>query len=207
MALLRRHLPAIISLLLLSTAVLYMVLHNDQLSAVLATWRRIDTPHLVTAIALIILAQLAVGWRCRIILDGDGLREPNMFWPLVRIQMVTLFAAHGAIIPGFAEVAKATMLKLRFDISAARSVKLVIYERICTAIGFMMVGLLTTPPLFLVEVPLTTCDRPAIALACRLGHARNDPCAGKPQYLDWLFKNRLVRFELPASRPALSSAP
>lgn len=153
MALLRRHLPAIISLLLLSTAVLYMVLHNDQLSAVLATWRRIDTPHLVTAIALIILAQLAVGWRCRIILDGDGLREPNMFWPLVRIQMVTLFAAHGAIIPGFAEVAKATMLKLRFDISAARSVKLVIYERICTAIGFMMVGLLTTPPLFLVEVP------------------------------------------------------
>jgi hypothetical protein len=100
-----------------------------------------------------ILAQLTVAWRCRVILQGDGLREPNMFWSLVRIQMVTLFAAHGAIIPGFAEVAKATMLKLRFDISTARSVKLVIYERICTAVGFMMVGLLATPPLFLLEVP------------------------------------------------------
>jgi uncharacterized membrane protein YbhN (UPF0104 family) len=153
MVLLRRHLPAIISLLLLGAAVLYLVLRNDQLSAVLTTWRRIDTPHLVTAIALMILAQLAVGWRCRVILEGDGLREPNMFWPLVRIQMVTLFAAHGAIVPGFAEAAKATMLKLRFDISAARSVKLVIYERICTAIGFMMVGLLATPPLFLLEMP------------------------------------------------------
>jgi uncharacterized membrane protein YbhN (UPF0104 family) len=154
MVLLRRHLPALVSLLLLGAAVLYLVLRNDQLSVVVATWRRIDTPHLVTAISLMILAQLTIAWRCRVILDGDGLREANMFWSLVRIQMVTLFAAHGAILPGFADVAKATMLKLRFDISAARSVKLVIYERICTAIGFMMVGLLATPPLFLLDVPL-----------------------------------------------------
>ena len=153
MALLRRHLPAIISLLLLGAALLYLVLRNDQLSAVLATWRRIDMPHLVTAVTLMSLAQLTVAWRCRVILEGDGLREASMFWPLVRIQMVTLFAAHGAIIPGFADVAKATMLKLRFDISAARSVKLVVYERTCTAIGFMMVGLLAIAPLFFLEVP------------------------------------------------------
>jgi uncharacterized membrane protein YbhN (UPF0104 family) len=153
MALLRRHLPAIISLLLLGAALLYLVLRNDQLSAVLATWRRIDMPHLVTAVTLMSLAQLTVAWRCRVILEGDGLREASMFWPLVRIQMVTLFAAHGAIIPGSADVAKATMLKLRFDISAARSVKLVVYERTCTAIGFMMVGLLAIAPLFFLEVP------------------------------------------------------
>jgi uncharacterized membrane protein YbhN (UPF0104 family) len=153
MALLRRHLPAIISLLLLGAALLYLALRNDQLSAVLATWRRIDMPHLVTAVTLMSLAQLTVAWRCRVILEGDGLREASMFWPLVRIQMVTLFAAHGAIIPGFADVAKATMLKLRFDISAARSVKLVVYERTCTAIGFMMVGLLAIAPLFFLEVP------------------------------------------------------
>ena len=102
MASLRRHLPAIISLLLLGAAVLYLVLRNDQLLAVLATWRRIDTPDLVGAIGLVILAQLVVAWRCRVILEGDGLREPQMFWSLGRIQMVTLFAAHGAIIPGFA---------------------------------------------------------------------------------------------------------
>jgi hypothetical protein len=116
---------------------------------VLARWQRIDTPHLLTAIALMILAQLTVAWRCRVILEGDGLREPNMFWSLVRIQMVTLFSARGAIVPGFVEVAKARVLKLRFDISTARSVKLVIHERICTAVGFMMVRLLATPPLFL----------------------------------------------------------
>ena len=43
------------------------------------------------------------------------------------------------------------MLKLRFDVSAALSVKLVIYERICTEIGFMMVGLLTTAPLYVLQ--------------------------------------------------------
>jgi hypothetical protein len=153
MALLRRHLPAIISLLLLGAAIVYLVLRNDQLSAVLATWRRIGTLDLVASIALVILAQLTVAWRCRVILEGDELHEPSMFWVLARIQMVTLFAAHVAIIPGVADVAKATMLKLRFNISAPRSVKLVIYERICTAIGFMMVGFLATPPLFLLEVP------------------------------------------------------
>jgi uncharacterized membrane protein YbhN (UPF0104 family) len=153
MASLRRHLPAIISLLLLGAAVLYLVLRNDQLLAALATWRRIDTPDLVGAIGLVILAQLVVAWRCRVILEGDGLREPQMFWSLGRIQMMTLFAAHGAIIPGFADVAKATMLKLRFDVSAARSVKLVVYERICTAVGVIMVGLLAAPPLFLLQVP------------------------------------------------------
>jgi hypothetical protein len=66
--------------------------------------------------------------------------------------MVTLFAAHGAIIPGFADVAKATMLKLRFDVSATRSVKFVIYERMCSMIGYMMVGLLATLPLFFLQV-------------------------------------------------------
>jgi hypothetical protein len=153
MASLRRHLPAIISLLLLGVAVLYLLVRNDQLLAVVATWRRIDAPDLVGAIGLVILGQLVVAWRCRVILEGDGLREPQMFWSLGRIQMVTLFAAHGAIIPGFADVAKAAMLKLRFDVSAARSVKLVVYERICTAVGLIILGLLAAPPLFLLQVP------------------------------------------------------
>ena len=75
-----------------------------------------------------ILAQFTVAWRCRVILESDGITEPNLFWPNFRIQMVTLFAAHGAAVPGFADVAKGTMLKLRFEISIARSVKLVVYD-------------------------------------------------------------------------------
>ena len=208
MASLRRHLPAIISLLLLGAGVLYLVIRNDQLSAVLATWRRIDPLHLVAAIALMILAQLAVGWRCRIILEGDGLREPNMFWPLVHIQMVTLFAAHGAIIPGFTEAAKATMFKLRFNISAARSVKLVIYERICTAIGFMMVGLLTTPPLFLVEVPSLRVIVPLllfaglVMLATIFALANRNISTGSPR-IDWFLSSFLQVAQLYHRRRSL----
>jgi glycosyltransferase 2 family protein len=151
-AFLKRNVPAIVSLIFLGAAILYLASRNDQISAVLAAWRRINTPDLVGAIGLIILSQLCVAWRCRVIIEGDGLRRSDLFWANLRIQMVTLFAAHGAVIPGFADVAKATMLKLRFDISAARSVKFVVYERMCSMIGYMMVGLLAAPPLFFLHV-------------------------------------------------------
>jgi hypothetical protein len=151
-AFLKRNAPAIVSLVLLGAAILYLASRKDQLSAVLAAWRRIDTLDLAGAIGLIIVSQLCAAWRCRVIFEGDGLRVPNLFWANLRIQMVTLFAAHGAIIPSFADIAKATMLKLRFNISAARSVKLVVYERMCSVIGYMMVGLLATPPLFFLQV-------------------------------------------------------
>jgi hypothetical protein len=131
---------------------LYLASRKDELSAVAAAWRRIDTLDLAVAIGLIMISQLSVAWRCCVILEGDGLCRPDLFWANLRIQMVTLFAAHGAIIPGFADIAKATMLKLRFDISAARSVKFVVYERICSMIGYMMVGLLATLPLFFLQV-------------------------------------------------------
>jgi lysylphosphatidylglycerol synthase-like protein len=151
-AFLQRNVPAIVSLILLGAGILYLASRKDELSAVAAAWRRIDTLDLAGAIGLIIISQLSVAWRCRVILEGDGLRRSDLFWANLRIQMVTLFAAHGAIIPGFADVAKATMLKLRFDISAARAVKFVIYERMCSMIGYMMVGLLATPPLFFLQV-------------------------------------------------------
>jgi Lysylphosphatidylglycerol synthase TM region len=149
---LKRNGPAIVSLTLLGAAILYLASRKDELSAVVAAWRRIDTPDLFGAIGLIMLSQLSVAWRCCVIFEADGLHRPNLFWSNLRIQMVTLFASHGAIIPGFADVAKATMVKLRFDISAARSVKLVVYERMCSAIGYMMVGLLATLPLYFLRV-------------------------------------------------------
>ena len=152
-AFLKRNFPAIISLVLLVAAILYLASRDDKLSAVVAAWRRIDMLDLAGAIGLILISQLSVAWRCRVILEGDGLHRPDLFWANLRIQMVTLFAAHGAVIPGFADVAKATMLKLRFNISAARSVKFVVYERVCSVIGYMMVGLLATPPLFFLQVP------------------------------------------------------
>ncbi len=151
-AFLKRNFPAIISLIFLGAAILYLASREDQISAVLAAWRRIDTPDLVGAIGLIILSQLCVAWRCCIIFEGDGLRGPNLFWPNLRIQMVTLFAAHGAVVPGLTDAAKATMVKLRFDISAGRAVKLVVYERACSVLGYMMVGLLATPALYFLQV-------------------------------------------------------
>jgi len=148
----KRNVPGIVSLTFLGAAILYLASRSDQISAVLAAWRRIDTPDLVGAIGLVILSQLCVAWRCCIVFEGDGFREPNLFWPNLRIQLVTLFAAHGAVIPGLTDVAKATMVKLRFDVSAARSVKLVVYERTCSVLGYMMVGLLATPALYFLQV-------------------------------------------------------
>jgi hypothetical protein len=152
-AFLKRNLPAIVSLIFLGGAILYLASRKDQVSAVFVAWHRIDTPDLVGAIGLMILAQFTVAWRCRVILEADGVPEPTLFWSNLRIQMVALFAAHGAVVPGFADIAKATMLKLRFEISVARSVKLVVYERVCALSGYMMVGLLATPSLVFLQVP------------------------------------------------------
>ena len=82
---------------------------------------------LAGAAGLILISQLCVDCRCRIIFEGDGLGRCGAFWPNLRIRLVTLFAAHGFIIPGLSDVAKATMFKLHFGISAAQSAKLVVY--------------------------------------------------------------------------------
>jgi hypothetical protein len=99
---------------------------------------------LVGVVGLILLSQLCVACRCRVIFEGDGLGRCGAFWPNLSIQPATLFAAGGFIIPGLSEVAKAKMFKLHFGVSAARCVKRVIHERICAVVGCMMVGLLTT---------------------------------------------------------------
>jgi Lysylphosphatidylglycerol synthase TM region len=149
----RRNLPAIISLTLLAASVAYIGLRQNLVSSVLAAWGRIDAPHIFGAIAFNLLVQCAVAWRCSVIYRGDGLRSRRMFLPNLRIQLVTLFAGHCAIVPGFAEVAKGTLVKLRFDIAVVRAMKLIIYERVCSAVGYMMIGLLVLPLAFAYDVP------------------------------------------------------
>jgi lysylphosphatidylglycerol synthase-like protein len=197
-ALLKRNAAATVSLILFGAAILYLASRNEELAAVVTAWRRIDTVDLAGAVGLIIISQLSVAWRCRVILESDGLHRPDLFWVNLRIQMVTLFAGYGAIVPGFAEVAKATMLKLRFNISAARSVKLVVYERMCAVIGYMMVGLLATPPLFFLQVrpllvigPLLLWLVGFVMLGVILVLASRDIFTGYSTF-DWLISN-LVR--------------
>jgi uncharacterized membrane protein YbhN (UPF0104 family) len=149
---LKRNAPAIVSLAFLGAVALYLATRRNEVSAVVAAWRRIDTTDLAVAIGLVLLSQLCVAWRCYIIFERDGLRQRNLFWSNLRIQMVAVFAAHGAVIPGLADAAKATLVKLRFGISAVRSVKLIVYERMCAVLGYMMVGLLATPVLYFMRV-------------------------------------------------------
>ena len=52
--------------------------------------------------------------------------------------------ANGAPISALADVAKATMLKLRFSLTTGRSIRLILYERICGLLGTVVVGLLFT---------------------------------------------------------------
>jgi hypothetical protein len=102
-AFLKRNVPAIVSFIFLGAAILYLASRKDQASAVFTAWRRIDTLDFVGAIGLMILAQFTVAWRCRVIFEADAVPEPKLFWSNLRIQMVALFAALCAVVPGFAD--------------------------------------------------------------------------------------------------------
>ncbi|HLH12714.1 MAG TPA: lysylphosphatidylglycerol synthase transmembrane domain-containing protein [Methylovirgula sp.] len=186
MRFIKRNLPAIISLVLLATAILYLGLRHSQFTAIAKAWGRIDAADLAGAIVLTFLAQLTIAWRCRIIYEGDGLTAASMTLANLRIQLVSLFAGHCAIVPGFADIAKGTMVKLRYEIQIARALKYVVYERVCTAVGYMMVGILAMPFFFSFRMPFWLILAPAliwlgggILLAAIMFMARRPVATGK----------------------------
>jgi hypothetical protein len=61
---------------------------------------------------------------------------------MFRIQLVSQFAGHGAPISALGDLARAAMLKLRFDVTMGRAVRIVFYERVAGALGAAVVGLI-----------------------------------------------------------------
>src|SRR5262249_908155 len=74
------------------------------------------------------------------------------FRSIYRIQLISLFVAHGAPISAIADLARAAMVNLRYRLTAGRSVRLVLYERLCAPLGPVIVGLVASIPLLAVSV-------------------------------------------------------
>jgi hypothetical protein len=95
--------------------------------------------------------QLTAAWRLQIIMSAD--HSAANLASLTRIQLLSLFIAHGAPISALADLAKAAILALRYNLSAARALRLIVYERALGAIGLVCTGAMFLVIQFLV-VPI-----------------------------------------------------
>ena len=86
------------------------------------------------------LFQTTATWRLQAIMAFDGVQGVQ-FQSLFRIQLISQFVAHGAPISAIAELARAAMLKLHYHLTLARSIRLVLYDRVSGAAGAFVFGL------------------------------------------------------------------
>ena len=141
------------SSLMLLAAIGYILSKQDQLSTIVDVWRQIDKWYFALAVLLTLVLLHATGaWRLQSIMSFDGV--PNVqFRSVYRIQLISLFVAHGAPISAIADLARAAMVNLRYRLTAGRSVRLILYERICAAIGAVILGLVASIALLAVSTP------------------------------------------------------
>lgn len=131
---------ALMSSLLLLAAILYVVTREDSLAALLDVWGRTKTAPFLFAVVILIVLQLGVAFRLKVIFSADGVDQVSV-WPLFRIQLVSQFAANGAPISALSDLARAALVKLRFGLRMGRSIRLVLYDKIFGALGAIVFGL------------------------------------------------------------------
>lgn len=124
------------SLLLLGA--IFALLRGNNVTSLLEVWRRLDSISLVGAVILAMAIQLTAAWRLQIIMSAD--HSAANLASLTRIQLLSLFIAHGAPISALADLAKVAILALRYNLSAARALRLIVYERALGAIGLVCTG-------------------------------------------------------------------
>ena len=90
-----------------------------------------------------LVVQAVSAYRVKIITAAEALHSIG-YQSLFRIQLISQFIAYGAPISALSDLAKAAMIKLRFDLPLGQSVRIVLYERICGALGAVVIGLLAT---------------------------------------------------------------
>jgi glycosyltransferase 2 family protein len=135
---------ALASSILLLGAVFFILTRARDLDAVFDVWRRADKWAFSLAIVLtIVLVQSTGAWRLMTIMAADGVDNVG-FRPLFRIQLISQFVAHGAPISAIADLARAAMVKLRFKLRSGRSVRIIVYERICGVLGAVASGIVAS---------------------------------------------------------------
>ena len=134
---------AFASSLLLFAAILYFLSRKQGLDAFVDVLRRTGAVSFCVAVLLMLVVQGISAYRVKIITAAEALHSTG-YRSLVRIQLISQFIAYGAPISALSDLAKAAMIKLRFDLPLGQSIRIVLYERICGALGAIVIGLLTT---------------------------------------------------------------
>ena len=129
--------------LLLFAAILYFLSRKQGLDAFVDVLRRTGAVSFCAAVLLMLIVQGVSAYRVKIITGAEALHSTG-YRSLVRIQLISQFIAYGAPISALSDLAKAAMIKLRFDLPLGQSIRIVLYERICGALGAIVIGLLTT---------------------------------------------------------------
>jgi hypothetical protein len=148
---------AFASSLVLFAAILFFLSRGEGLNAVIAAWHHTDGFAFCLAVLLMFVVQGISTWRIKIITAAESL--PAVGYPsLLRIQLISQFIAYGAPIAALSDVAKAAMLKLRFNLPTGLSIRIILYERFCGALGAVVVGVMATLCQLVVPTPATLVD-------------------------------------------------
>jgi hypothetical protein len=140
---LRANWIALASSTLLLGAVFLVLSQEQNISTVLHVWRGTDKWPFAVAIVLTIAMQATPVWRLLTIMNSEGVNNVA-FRSLFRIQLISLFVGHGAPISAIADLAKAAIVKLRFNLKSGQSVRVILYERICGALCAALFGLIAS---------------------------------------------------------------
>jgi hypothetical protein len=125
-------------------AVLYLLNRDQNLGSVLDVWQKTDLLWLFVSMILMMGVFALSAWRVQIIMSADGVTSTSLF-PLLRIQFISQFMAYGTPISAIADIVRAVMIKLRFDVSPGRSLRIVMYDRICGGLGAVVCGIIAAP--------------------------------------------------------------
>lgn len=141
---LRANWIALASSFLFLAAIFYILHQQDKISSVVTVWKGLDRGYLTLAILLTVcLIHPTSAWRLAEILSIDEVGAVR-FLTVLRIHLISQFVANGAPISAVADLARATMVKLRYQLSPGRSVRLIFNERLCAALGAAFLGLLAS---------------------------------------------------------------
>jgi uncharacterized membrane protein YbhN (UPF0104 family) len=148
---------AFASSLFLLAAILILLSRREGLDAIVAAWNRTDPVAFCLAVLLMLFVQAISTCRVKTITSAEGLCDVG-YLSLLRIQLISQFIAYGAPIAAISDVAKAAMLKLRFNLPIGQSIRIIFYERVCGALGAAVIGLIATLCQLVVPEPATLLD-------------------------------------------------
>jgi hypothetical protein len=135
-------------------AILLLLSRKENLDAIFAVWHQTDPDMFCIAVIAMLLVQAITALRLKVLTAAERLHSVG-YLPLYRIQLISQFIGYGAPISALSDLAKAAMVKLRFNLPIGLSIRLILYERICGALGAVVIGLIATLCQLTVGTPAT----------------------------------------------------